>query len=158
MRRFKHDALLPLLAAETVVTGRAAAGGGVDGDSVAPQHTLLLMPAVTDGSLQDVCDEVTHCRGRLPAVVLLSACAQAAAGLACMHAHTPPYAHRDVKPGNLLLMVRLPACWSHHNCAFPDASLSHVTLSGLAPAHGALRLGCGTQPRVGHLVRARHAV
>ena len=172
MRRFKHDALLPLLAAETVVTGRAAAGGGVDGDSVAPQHTLLLMPAVTDGSLQDVCDEVTHCRGRLPAVVLLSACAQAAAGLACMHAHTPPYAHRDVKPGNLLLMVRLPACWSHHNCAIPDThlirisltlSLSHslslaLSLSGLAPAHGALRLGCVTQPRSCHLVRARHAV
>jgi hypothetical protein len=112
MRRFKHDALLPLLAAETVVTGKGAAGGGVDGDSVAPQHTLLLMPAVTDGSLQDVCDEVTHCRGRLPAVVLLSACAQAAAGLACMHAHTPPYAHRDVKPGNLLLMVRAHLCRS----------------------------------------------
>ena len=103
MRRFKHDALLPLLAAETVVTGRATAGGGNDGDKVPPQHTLLLMPAVTDGSLQDVCDDVTNSRGRLPAAVLLSLCAQAASGLACMHAHSPPYAHRDVKPGNLLL-------------------------------------------------------
>ena len=103
MRRFKHDALLPLLAAETVVTGRATAGGGIDGDTVPPQHTLLLMPAVTDGSLQDVCDDVTNSRGRLPAAVLLSLCAQAASGLACMHAHSPPYAHRDVKPGNLLL-------------------------------------------------------
>jgi serine/threonine protein kinase len=31
---------------------------------------------------------------------------QVAEGLAAMHAHEPAFAHRDVKPANILLSVR----------------------------------------------------
>lgn len=60
-----------------------------------------------DGSLQDVCDAVLGTQLRLPAVAVLRIVLQVAEGLAAMHAASPPFAHRDVKPANVLLSVRL---------------------------------------------------
>jgi serine/threonine kinase 16 len=140
MQRFKHPSLLPLLASETVVTGSDRRSA--DADEVPAQHTLLLMPAFTDGSLQDACDDVTHKRGRLPAVVLLHILCQAAEGLACMHAYAPPYAHRDVKPGNLLLTAR--ATTRDAPAQFDGLTQSHTDRAGMAPAPGALYERCVT--------------
>ncbi len=64
-------------------------------------------PALQDGTLQDVCDAVLAAQTRLPAVAVLRIILQVAEGLAAMHAHAPPFAHRDVKPANILLSVRV---------------------------------------------------
>jgi serine/threonine kinase 16 len=57
-----------------------------------------------DGTLQDVCDAVLAQPAlRLPAVAVLRIILQLAEGLCAMHAHSPPFAHRDVKPANVLL-------------------------------------------------------
>jgi hypothetical protein len=132
-RRFDHPCLLPLLAAATVVATPAdgAAPRRDDAeDGVPTQHVLMLFPAYTarrrcavqclcaaltprcaalvaqDGTLQDACDAGLLGGTRLPAVAVLRIILQVAEGLAAMHAHEPAFAHRDVKPANILLSVR----------------------------------------------------
>ena len=75
-----------------------------------PRHA-----APQDGTLQDVCDAVLAGEQRLPVVAVLRIILQVAEGLAAMHAASPPFAHRDVKPANVLLSARA-AHWSCCAC------------------------------------------
>ena len=105
MERFHHPNLLELLAHETVREGRG-------GRAV----VYFLTPAYLEGSLVDFVERVKAGVGgragggggpggpcRIPADQVLRIFLQVCDGLRCMHEHDPPFAHRDIKPHNVLV-------------------------------------------------------
>jgi serine/threonine protein kinase len=67
------------------------------------EEILLVFPAYQRGTVFDVVRE-QHARGQhLTVDHALTIFAGIVAGVHCMHTHDPPYAHRDLKPHNVLL-------------------------------------------------------
>ena len=121
MRRLQHPNVLSLLASATVAVGGARAGAH-DADDLPATHVLLLMPALTEGTLWDVCLGVQQRQGRLSVPALLSVLRQTALGLCALHEFG--YAHWDVKPANVLLQGWRAALTP---CGCPLRSDGHVT-------------------------------
>jgi serine/threonine kinase 16 len=102
-RRFRHASILPLLGCSQHQPANAPQPRGGDAEELPLQHLMLLLPLHAEGSLQDVVDEVKAGTGRLCADALVLLFVQLGFALQVLHSHSPPYAHRDVKPANLLL-------------------------------------------------------
>jgi serine/threonine protein kinase len=107
----EHQNLLPMLASEVV----AQPPGNTMGEGL-PQVVYMLFPAYEDGTLQDALTAASvGCRGGSAGGAgtwvfnprqVLDIWDQVAAAVEAMHSATPPLAHWDIKPHNVLLRAR----------------------------------------------------
>ncbi|XP_031493158.1 uncharacterized protein LOC116259464 [Nymphaea colorata] len=95
---FSHPNLLPLLDHATIAVK------GPQEDSC--HEAYLLFPVHLDGTLLDNVKSMKAKKEYFPTVTVLQIFQQLCAGLKYMHSLDPPYAHNDVKPGNVLLTHR----------------------------------------------------
>lgn len=95
-RIFRHDNIIRVIAVGEEKLP-AAAGGG------AGKVLLFLFPYISGGTLQDRIDDTRAGREPMTSVEILLLFRQICNGVHKMHSHDPPYAHRDLKPGNVLL-------------------------------------------------------
>jgi serine/threonine kinase 16 len=95
---FKHENLLPLLDHAIIA---------VKGPQGSWNHeAYLLFPVHLGGTLFDNAMVMQSKKEFYPTLTVLQIFRQVCAGLKLMHSHDPPYAHNDVKPGNVLLTHR----------------------------------------------------
>jgi len=90
-KAFKHPNLLPLIDDCAVPTSNGA------------EEFRLLMPLFESGTLLDRCTMHLKAGTRMPEKVALRIFEGVLQGILQFHQHTPAWAHRDVKPANVLL-------------------------------------------------------
>ena len=95
LEKFQHPRVLPLLAYDF------GPGFGPSGNRLTVAY--FLTPAYEEGSLVDYVERVKAAGGRLALAEVLSLCLQVCEALGCLHGNSPAYAHRDVKPHNILV-------------------------------------------------------
>lgn len=96
---FNHPNLLPLLDhAILAVKG--------PGEGIWNHEAYLLFPVYLDGSLLDNFKALQSKKEFFLALTVLQIFRQICVGLKHMHSFDPPYAHNDVKPGNVLITHR----------------------------------------------------
>ncbi|XP_074567696.1 uncharacterized protein LOC141824332 [Curcuma longa] len=94
--QFNHPNLLPLLD-HAIIPIKDKQGG-------AQKHeAYLLFPVHLDGTLLDITTAMQSKKEFFPTITVLQIFRQLCAGLKHMHSFDPPYAHNDVKPGNVLI-------------------------------------------------------
>ncbi|CAK9218583.1 unnamed protein product [Sphagnum troendelagicum] len=96
---FKHPNLLPLLDHAIIPVK-----GSQDGSW--KQEAYLLFPVHKDGTLLDHLTRMQLNNEFYPTIAVLHIFKQICAGLKEMHMNDPPYAHNDMKPGNVLLTLQ----------------------------------------------------
>jgi len=96
---FNHPNLLPLLD-HAIISTRDAQGGSEN------YEAYLLFPVHLDGTLLDNSMIMQSKKDFFPPTIVLQIFRQICAGLKHMHSFDPPYAHNDVKPGNVLITHR----------------------------------------------------
>ncbi|CAL9079839.1 unnamed protein product [Musa acuminata var. zebrina] len=96
---FNHPNLLPLL--DHVVI---PVKGTQDGSR--KHEAYLLFPVHLDGTLLDIAKVMQSKKEFFTTTTVLQIFRQLCAGLKHMHSFDPPYAHNDVKPGNVLITHR----------------------------------------------------
>ncbi|XP_008804427.1 probable serine/threonine-protein kinase DDB_G0291350 isoform X1 [Phoenix dactylifera] len=95
---FNHPNLLPLLD-HAIIAVKGPQGGW-------NHEAYLLFPVHLDGTLLDNAKVMQAKKEFLSTVTVLQIFQQLCAGLKHMHSFDPPYAHNDVKPGNVLITHR----------------------------------------------------
>uniref|UniRef100_A0A7S0SLH3 non-specific serine/threonine protein kinase n=1 Tax=Mantoniella antarctica TaxID=81844 RepID=A0A7S0SLH3_9CHLO len=104
MRQFSHPNLLPLYAAELDPPEQLAVRGGHPSH---PRRASLVFPAYPEGTVLDRALHRPEAQAFTP-LQLLSVARQMCVALEVMHAAPGgPVAHRDVKPGNVLLAASM---------------------------------------------------
>ncbi|KAG0454612.1 hypothetical protein HPP92_023592 [Vanilla planifolia] len=93
---FNHPNLLPLLD-HAIIAVEGAQGGSSN------HEAYLLFPVHLDGTLLDNTTSMKAKKEFFPTFTVLQIFRQICAGLKYMHSFDPPYAHNDVKPGNVLI-------------------------------------------------------
>ncbi|CAM6085546.1 unnamed protein product [Calypogeia fissa] len=96
---FNHPNLLPLLEHSIIAVKGAQEG-------LWNQEAYLLFPVHLDGTLLDNLNNMQAEKQFFPTITVLHIFRQIAAGLKHMHSADTPYAHNDLKPGNVLLTKR----------------------------------------------------
>ncbi|PIA57546.1 hypothetical protein AQUCO_00600331v1 [Aquilegia coerulea] len=96
---FSHPNLLPLLD-HAIIAVKAADGGSWN------HEAYLLFPVHLDGTLLDNANAKKAKKEFFSTIDVLHIFRQLCAGLKHMHSLDPPYAHNDVKPGNVLITHR----------------------------------------------------
>ncbi|CAI5965443.1 unnamed protein product [Closterium sp. NIES-64] len=98
--KLDHPSLLPLVE-HAIVSSKQQQG---------TKEAYLVFPVYRDGTIQDHVGWMAQPKGSQPVrghrfspLQVLSIISQVASGLAHMHACSPPLAHNDVKPGNILI-------------------------------------------------------
>ncbi|XP_074582169.1 uncharacterized protein LOC141838561 [Curcuma longa] len=94
--QFSHPNLLPLLD-HAIIPTKDKQGGSQK------HEAYLLFPVHLDGTLLDIVTVMQSKKEFFPTLAVLQIFRQLCAGLKHMHSFDPPYAHNDVKPGNVLL-------------------------------------------------------
>ncbi|KAB2038071.1 hypothetical protein E1A91_D03G114200v1 [Gossypium mustelinum] len=100
---FSHPNLLPLLD-HSIISVKPTQEGSWN------HEAYLLFPVHLDGTLLDNSKAMTSRKEFFSASDVLQIFRQLCAGLKHMHNLGPPYAHNDVKPGNVLLSHRKGKC------------------------------------------------
>lgn len=95
---FNHPNLLPLLD-HAIISVKSAPDGPKN------HEAYLLFPLHLDGTLLDH-TKIMQAKEFFPTITVLQIFRQVCAGLRLMHNFEPPYAHNDVKPGNVLITQR----------------------------------------------------
>ncbi|URE32541.1 serine threonine-protein kinase [Musa troglodytarum] len=96
---FSHPNLLPLLDHAIIpVKGTH--------DISRKHEAYLLFPVHLDGTLLDIATVMQSKKESFTTTTVLQIFRQLCAGLKHMHSFDPPYAHNDVKPGNVLITHR----------------------------------------------------
>ncbi|RWR85013.1 serine/threonine-protein kinase 16 [Cinnamomum micranthum f. kanehirae] len=96
---FSHPNLLPLLD-HAIIAVKGKQEGSCN------HEAYLLFPVHLDGTLLDNATVMKAKKEFFPPVTVLQIFRQLCAGLKHMHTFDPPYAHNDVKPGNVLITWR----------------------------------------------------
>lgn len=96
---FKHRNLLPLLD-HAIIAVKGSEEKSVN------HEAYLVFPVHLDGTLFDNAKVMQTKKEFFPPVTVLQIFRQVCAGLEHMHKFDPPYAHNDVKPGNILITRR----------------------------------------------------
>ena len=107
---FDHPNLLKVVDYGVVSPGssRAMSGPGEvnlvgGGTGSGPQVVLLLLPYLRGGSLHDLLGHMRSSSTSFSETEALALFVSVCTGVRELHLHDPPLAHRDVKPGNILL-------------------------------------------------------
>ncbi|KAF9594018.1 hypothetical protein IFM89_026826 [Coptis chinensis] len=95
---FSHANLLPLID-HAIIAVKAMQGGW-------NHEAYLLFPVHLDGTLLDNANSLKAKKEFFSTLDVLQIFRQLCAGLKHMHSFDPPYAHNDVKPGNVLITHR----------------------------------------------------
>ncbi|KAK1269938.1 3-phosphoinositide-dependent protein kinase 2 [Acorus gramineus] len=96
---FSHPNLLPLLDHATITVKESQEGSW-------NHEAYLLFPVHLDGTLLDNSKVMQTKKEFFSTLSVLQILRQLCAGLKHMHSFDPPYAHNDVKPGNVLITHR----------------------------------------------------
>ncbi|KAJ6848070.1 putative serine/threonine-protein kinase [Iris pallida] len=96
---FNHPNLLPLLDHAIIAVKGTKEGSW-------KHEAYLLFPVHLDGTLLDNSKVMLTKKEFYPTLTVLQIFRQLCAGLKHMHSFDPPYAHNDVKPGNVLITHR----------------------------------------------------
>ncbi|KAH9536235.1 hypothetical protein CY35_17G098200 [Sphagnum magellanicum] len=96
---FDHPNLLPLLD-YAIITVKGSQEGSWN------QEAYLLFPVHKDGTLLDHLKHMRLNNQYYPTITVLNIFKQICEGLKEMHMNKPPYAHNDMKPGNVLLSLQ----------------------------------------------------
>eukprot|EP01018_Ginkgo_biloba_P039811 Gb_41703 [translate_table: standard] len=96
---FNHPNLLPLLD-HSIIAVKGPQEGTWN------QEAYLLFPVHLDGTLLDNAQSMKAKKEYFSPATVLHIFRQLCAGLKHMHSYDPPYAHNDVKPGNVLITWR----------------------------------------------------
>ncbi|XP_058115003.1 uncharacterized protein LOC131257999 isoform X1 [Magnolia sinica] len=96
---FNHPNLLPLLD-HAIIAVKGAQEGSRN------HEAYLLFPVHLDGTLLDNAKVMKDKKEFFSTINVLQIFRQLCAGLKHMHSFDPPYAHNDVKPGNVLITHR----------------------------------------------------
>jgi len=94
-RKFQHENLIQLLG--------SSLEGEADIVNNKTSEAVLVLPYYPKGSLQDELDRRSAASSPFDQRTVLQIFSGVCAGLRVMHYHEPPYAHRDIKPHNVLL-------------------------------------------------------
>ncbi|XP_010257846.1 PREDICTED: serine/threonine-protein kinase 16 [Nelumbo nucifera] len=94
---FSHPNLLPLLDHAIISATQEGSGN---------HEAYLLFPVHLDGTLLDNAKAMKAKKEFFSTIDVLQIFRQLCAGLKHMHSYEPPYAHNDVKPGNVLITHR----------------------------------------------------
>uniref|UniRef100_A0A0D6R7P7 non-specific serine/threonine protein kinase n=1 Tax=Araucaria cunninghamii TaxID=56994 RepID=A0A0D6R7P7_ARACU len=96
---FNHPNLLPLLD-HSIIAVKGPQEGTWN------QEAYLLFPVLLDGTLLENTQSMKAKKEYFTPITVLHIFRQLCAGLKHMHSFDPPYAHNDVKPGNVLIKWR----------------------------------------------------
>lgn len=97
MKSFRHRNLVPLEEYSIITVGRHV-------QSHEPiTEVLIVMPFYRRGSIQEKLDAFSRKSDRMKEQDIWSVLLGVCKAVKAMHAHNPPYAHRDIKPGNIML-------------------------------------------------------
>ncbi|CAN6446762.1 unnamed protein product [Victoria cruziana] len=96
---FSHPNLLPLLDHATIAVKGSQPGTW-------NHEAYLLFPVHFDGTLLDSAKTMKMRKEFYSTITVLKIFRQLCAGLKHMHSFDPPYAHNDIKPGNVLITHR----------------------------------------------------
>ncbi|XP_072963222.1 uncharacterized protein [Typha angustifolia] len=97
--QFNHPNLLPLLDHAIIPVKNKQDGSRI-------HEAYLLFPVHLDGTLLDIAKIMQAKKEFFSTITVLQIFQQLCAGLKHMHNFDPPYAHNDVKPGNVLITHR----------------------------------------------------
>lgn len=93
---FKHPNIIRLLESSII---------NVKNGELWSREAYLLFPLYRDGTVLDHLIRMQSEKKFFPTITILHIFQQICAGLKHMHTHDPPYAHNDMKPGNVLLSL-----------------------------------------------------
>lgn len=97
MKSFKHRNLVPLVEYSMITVGQHV-------QSHEPiQEALIVMPFYRRGSVQERIEALRLKSGHMKEEDIWPLFLGVCKALKAMHSHNPPYAHRDVKPGNVMI-------------------------------------------------------
>ncbi|MCO5561871.1 hypothetical protein L7F22_015496 [Adiantum nelumboides] len=96
---FNHPNLLPLID-HAIISVKGPQEGAWN------QEAYLLFPVCLEGTLFDILTVMHGRKEYFTSVTVLKIFRQICAGVKYMHTLDPPYAHNDLKPGNILLLNR----------------------------------------------------
>ncbi|ESP04238.1 hypothetical protein LOTGIDRAFT_223991 [Lottia gigantea] len=97
MKLFKHDNIVPLEEAAVVPINVYTKMRDV------VSEVLIIMPFYRRGSIEDQMERLKKKNEHMSEIDLWKMFLQICEGLKAMHHHNPPYAHRDVKPANVMI-------------------------------------------------------
>lgn len=97
MKSFKHVNLVPLVESGTVTAGYHVQSG----DPIT--EVLIVMPYYKRGSIQEKITGLAKRSEKMPEEMIWSVFYGVCKAVKEMHSHNPPYAHRDIKPGNVMI-------------------------------------------------------
>lgn len=99
---FNHPNVLRLLDSDIIPLKN---DGTANKETLMNKEAYLLFPVYKEGTLQDHLTRMQNEKKSFPKITVLHIFQQICAGLKHMHTHDPPYAHNDMKPGNVLLSL-----------------------------------------------------
>ncbi|XP_069111338.1 serine/threonine-protein kinase 16-like [Argopecten irradians] len=97
MKTFKHTNLIPLEASSMKQVDKYTKTLDIISE------VLIVMPCYSRGSTQDIIERMAKKGEKLQEDKIWEIFLGLCQGLKVLHKHNPPYAHRDIKPGNVML-------------------------------------------------------
>lgn len=97
MKTFKHPNLIPLETSTMIQVDKYTKTLDITSE------VLIAMPYYSKGTTQDVMDRLIKKSDKLPEKRIWEIFLGVCQGVKVLHKHNPPYAHRDIKPGNVIL-------------------------------------------------------
>lgn len=97
MKEFHNDNLVPLVAYSVIKVGHHSKTMDI------VSEVFIVMPLYSRGSLQDKIEQLSRKSEKLAEPEIWRLFLGICHGVSAMHCHDPPYAHRDLKPGNVML-------------------------------------------------------
>ncbi|PVD30482.1 hypothetical protein C0Q70_09748 [Pomacea canaliculata] len=98
MRRISHPNVVPLVGHMVVQVGHHSKTMDI------VSEVFIVMPYYSRGSLQDLIDRHAQMSKVIPEGTIWAHFLGICKGVGALHHHSPPYAHRDLKPGNIMMM------------------------------------------------------
>lgn len=97
MKSTKHSNLVPLIEYAMITVGQHV-------QSHEPiTETLIVMPFYKRGTVQDRIESLSRKSDKMKEEDIWSVFLGVCKALKALHSHNPPYAHRDLKPGNIMI-------------------------------------------------------